>query len=95
MHNKAQFDKHTEACQWKLHTLFTKLNAVHQFLFPTSPHPPTPPTLSCFTFTKSDVDVVRPDLLAPFVQKLNTVKPVLIDKHLQDLHWCLFKRSVR
>ena len=59
------------------------------------PHFPTPPTLSCFTFTKSDVDVVRPDLLAPFVQKLNTVKPVLIDKHLQDLHWCLFKRSVR
>lgn len=62
------------------------------------PHPPSPPpttTLSYFTFTKSDVDVVRPDLLAPFVQKLNTVKPVLTDKDPQDLHWCLFKRGVR
>lgn len=68
---------------------FTKLNAVHQFL-----SPPSPPTFSYFTFTKSDVDVVRPELLAPFVQKLNTVKTVLIDGHLQALHWCLFKRGV-
>lgn len=69
---------------------FTKLNAVHRFLLP----PPPPPTFSYFTFTKSDVDVVRPELLAPFVQKLNTVKTVLIDRHLQALHWCLFKRGV-
>lgn len=67
---------------------FTKLNAVHRFLLP------PPPTFSYFTFTKSDVDVVRPELLAPFVQKLNTVKTVLIDRHLQALHWCLFKRGV-
>ena len=39
MHNKAQFGKHTEACQWRPHALFTKLNAVHQFLFPTPPPP--------------------------------------------------------
>ena len=70
---------------------FTKLNAVHRFLSP----PPPPTTFSYFTFTKSDVNVVRPELLAPFVQKLNTVKTVLIDGQLQALHWCLFKRGVR
>lgn len=43
MHDKAQFGKHTEACQWRPHTLFTKLNAVHQFLFPTTHYPPPPP----------------------------------------------------